>query len=143
MEAHPDLEPDREHVRNRPPSDGKTKDCLNRKTGLARPFGLMMSAQLKWRKLDGAIRRPEIVHSETGSNNCKQPPNHAVTTFRALLKSMPTPGLWNSSQLFNQIPPKSKSDLSLFSALLSGGWLLLEQRLFKSSFRKNQLRGTR
>jgi len=40
---------------------GKTKGCLSRKTGLAMAFRLMMSAQAKWRKLDGANRLPEIV----------------------------------------------------------------------------------
>ena len=38
---------------------GKTKGCLSRKTGLAMAFKLMMSAQTKWRKLDGANRMPE------------------------------------------------------------------------------------
>jgi putative transposase len=40
---------------------GKTKDCLSRKTGLAMAFKLMMSAQVKWRKLDGANRMAEII----------------------------------------------------------------------------------
>ncbi len=40
---------------------GKTRGCLSRKTGLAMVFKLMMSAQEKWRKLDGANRMPEIV----------------------------------------------------------------------------------
>jgi putative transposase len=40
---------------------GKTKGCLSRKTGLAMAFKLMMSAQNKWRKLDGANRMPEII----------------------------------------------------------------------------------
>ena len=34
---------------------------LSRKTGLAMAFKLMMSAQKKWRKLDGANRMPEII----------------------------------------------------------------------------------
>ncbi len=39
----------------------RTKGCLNRKTGLAMAFKLMMSAQQKWRKLDGQNRLPEII----------------------------------------------------------------------------------
>jgi putative transposase len=40
---------------------GKAKGCLSRKTGLAMAFKLMMSAQKKWRKLDGQNRLPEII----------------------------------------------------------------------------------
>ena len=39
----------------------RTKGCLSRKTGLAMAFQLMMSAQKKWRKLDGQNRLPEII----------------------------------------------------------------------------------
>lgn len=39
----------------------RTKGCLSRKTGLAMAFKLMMSAQRKWRKLDGRNRLPEII----------------------------------------------------------------------------------
>jgi putative transposase len=39
----------------------RTKGCLSRKTGLAMAFKLMMSAQVKWRKLDGRNRLPEII----------------------------------------------------------------------------------
>ena len=39
---------------------GKTRGCLGRKTDLAMAFRLMMSAQAKRRKLDGANRLPEI-----------------------------------------------------------------------------------
>jgi transposase-like protein len=39
----------------------RTKGCLNRKTGLAMAFKLMMSAQAKWRKLDGRNRMPELI----------------------------------------------------------------------------------
>ncbi len=39
----------------------RTKGCLSRKTGLAMAFKLMMSAQNKWRKLDGQNRLPEII----------------------------------------------------------------------------------
>lgn len=39
----------------------RTKGCLSRKTGLAMVFKLMMSAQGKWRKLDGQNRLPEII----------------------------------------------------------------------------------
>jgi hypothetical protein len=37
----------------------RTKGCLSRKTGLAMAFRLMMSAQKKWRKLDGRNRLPK------------------------------------------------------------------------------------
>jgi transposase-like protein len=40
---------------------GKTKGCPSRKTGLAMAFKLIMSAQTKWHKLDGANRMPEII----------------------------------------------------------------------------------
>lgn len=39
----------------------RTKGCLSRKTGLAMAFKLMMSAQSKWRKLDGRNRLPQII----------------------------------------------------------------------------------
>ena len=39
----------------------RTKGCLSRKTGLAMAFKLMMSAQSKWRKLDGRNRMPELI----------------------------------------------------------------------------------
>jgi putative transposase len=39
----------------------RTKGCLSRKTGLPMAFKLMMSAQKKWRKLDGPNRLPEII----------------------------------------------------------------------------------
>jgi transposase-like protein len=39
----------------------RTKGCLSRKTGLAMTFRLMMSAQTRWRKLDGQNRLPEVV----------------------------------------------------------------------------------
>ena len=39
----------------------RTKGCLSRKTGLAMAFKLMMSAQKKWRKLDGQNRLPKII----------------------------------------------------------------------------------
>jgi len=38
-----------------------TKGCLSRETGLAMAFRLMMSAQAKWRKLDGRNRLPEVI----------------------------------------------------------------------------------
>ena len=38
----------------------RTKGSLSRKTGLAMAFRLMMSAQKKWRKLDGRNRLPEV-----------------------------------------------------------------------------------
>ena len=51
---------------------GKTKGCLSRKTGLAMAFRLMMSAQAKWRKLDGANRLPEIVQGIAFKAGIKQ-----------------------------------------------------------------------
>jgi putative transposase len=36
-------------------------NSLSHKTGLGMAFKLMMSAQVKWRKLDGANRMPEII----------------------------------------------------------------------------------
>lgn len=54
---------------------GKTKGCLSRKTGLAVACKLMMSAQLKWRKLDGANRMPEIVQGIAFIDGIKQQHN--------------------------------------------------------------------
>ncbi|WP_111735400.1 IS256 family transposase [Roseovarius amoyensis] len=51
---------------------GKTRGCLSRKTGLAMAFRLMMSAQTKWRKLDGANRLPEIVQGIAFKDGIKQ-----------------------------------------------------------------------
>ena len=51
---------------------GKTKGCLSRKTGLAMAFKLMMSAQGKWRKLDGANRMPEIIEGVEFTDGIKQ-----------------------------------------------------------------------
>ena len=39
----------------------RTEGCLSRETGLAMAFKLMMSAQKKWRKLDGRNRLPEVI----------------------------------------------------------------------------------
>ena len=51
---------------------GKTKGCLSRKTGLSRAFKLMMSAQGKWRKLDGSNRMPEIIQGVAFIDGIKQ-----------------------------------------------------------------------
>ena len=56
---------------------GKTKGCLSRKTGLAMAFKLMMSAQTKWRKLDGANRMPEIIEGIEFKDGIKQLQNAA------------------------------------------------------------------
>ena len=56
---------------------GKTKGCLSRKIGLAMAFKLMMSAQNKWRKLDGANRMPEIIQGVEFKDGIKQL-NHAA-----------------------------------------------------------------
>jgi putative transposase len=51
---------------------GKTKGCLSRKTGAAMAFKLMMLAQGKWRKLDGANRMPEIIEAIEFKHGIKQ-----------------------------------------------------------------------
>ncbi len=51
---------------------GKTKGCLSRKTGLAMAFKLMMSAQGKWQKLNGANRLPEIIQGIEFTDGIKQ-----------------------------------------------------------------------
>jgi transposase-like protein len=51
---------------------GRTKGCLSRKTGLAMAFRLMMSAQAKWRKLDGANQLPEIIQGIAFKDGIKQ-----------------------------------------------------------------------
>ena len=51
---------------------GKTKGCLSRKTGLAMAFKLMMSAQGKWQKLNGAARMPEIIKGIAFIDGIKQ-----------------------------------------------------------------------
>ena len=56
---------------------GKTKGCLSRKTGIAMAFRLTMSAQTKWRKLDGANRMPEIIEGIVFKDGIKQLQNAA------------------------------------------------------------------
>ena len=56
-------------VRNR---TRKTKGCLNRRTGLAMVFRLMMSAKKKWRKLTGANRLPEVIKGVEFKDGIKQ-----------------------------------------------------------------------
>ncbi len=51
---------------------GKTKGCLSRKTRLAMAFKLMMSAEGKWRKLDGSNRMPEIIQGIAFVDGIKQ-----------------------------------------------------------------------
>jgi putative transposase len=50
----------------------RTKGCLSRKTGLAMAFKLMMSAQGKWRKLDGQNRLPEIIQGVVFRDGLRQ-----------------------------------------------------------------------
>ncbi len=50
----------------------RTKGCLSRKTDLAMAFKLMMSAQTKWLKLDGANRIPEIIQGIAFKDGIKQ-----------------------------------------------------------------------
>lgn len=51
---------------------GKTKGCLSRRTGLAMTFRLLISAQAKWRKLDGINRLPEIIQGNEFRYGIKQ-----------------------------------------------------------------------
>jgi len=51
---------------------GKTKGYLSRKTGLAMAFKLMMSAQGKWQKLNGANRMLEISQGVAFVDGIKQ-----------------------------------------------------------------------
>lgn len=70
----------------------KTKDCLSRKTGLAMAFKLMLSAQVKWRKLDGShacLRSFRALPSSTGSSNFNQPPDQAVTNLSGIAHDNP------------------------------------------------------
>ena len=65
-------------------ADNKTEDGRSRvvrdgylperevMTGLAMVFRLMMSAQAKWRKLDGANRLPELVQGIASKDGIKQ-----------------------------------------------------------------------
>ncbi len=50
----------------------RTKGCLSRKTGLAMAFKLMMSAQKKWRKLNGQNRLPETVRGVEFRDSLRQ-----------------------------------------------------------------------
>jgi len=56
---------------------GKTKGCLSRKTGLAMAFKLMMSAQGKWQKLNGANRMSEVIKGIEFKDGIKQIQNAA------------------------------------------------------------------
>jgi hypothetical protein len=60
--------------RRKPPLTGSQLDSvrLSRKTGLAMAFKLMMSAQNKWRKLDGQNRLPEIIQGIEFRNGIRQ-----------------------------------------------------------------------
>jgi hypothetical protein len=61
--------------------------CLSSKTGLAMAFELMMSAQTKWRKLDGANRMPEIIEAIAFKDGIKQL-NHAAGSRRHQLSGI-------------------------------------------------------
>ncbi len=56
---------------------GKTKGCLSRKTALAMAVRLLMSAQGKWRKRDGANRMPGIIQGIAFIDGIKQMQNAA------------------------------------------------------------------
>jgi hypothetical protein len=53
MEARPDQQPDRGHVRHRRLRAAKTKGCVSRQTALAMVIKLARSAERHWRTLDG------------------------------------------------------------------------------------------
>lgn len=62
----------------------RTKGCLSRRAGLVMVFKLMISAQKKWRKLNGQNRLREIIQGvefQHGIPNVKPPPDQASTTF--------------------------------------------------------------
>jgi putative transposase len=61
-------------VRNR---TRKTKGCLTRKTALAMVFRLMMSAKMKWRKISGPNRVPEVIQGVEFKDGIKQLQNAA------------------------------------------------------------------
>jgi len=65
---------------------GKTRGCLSRKTGLAMASKPMMSAQAKWRRLDGANRLPEIVQEIAFKDGIKQVQDAALCGCRPLRK---------------------------------------------------------
>ena len=58
-------------------NETRSKGCLSHKTALAMAFKLMMSAQTKWRRLDGANRMPEIIEGIALKDGIKQL-NHAA-----------------------------------------------------------------
>lgn len=55
-----------------PNAAGLSVGYLSRKPGLAMAFQLMMSAQTKWRKRDGAERLPEVVQGIAFKYGIKQ-----------------------------------------------------------------------
>ena len=65
---------------------GKLKGCLSHKTGLATAFKLMMSAETKWRKLDGANRMREVIKGIEFTNRIKQFQNAARLRQHQLLR---------------------------------------------------------
>ena len=50
----------------------KTKGCLNRKTALAMPFKLILSAKRKWRKLNGSDQLADIIDGVPFKDESKQ-----------------------------------------------------------------------
>ena len=50
----------------------KTKGCLNRKTALAMPFKLILSAKQKWRKLNGSDQLTDIIDGVPVKDAIKQ-----------------------------------------------------------------------
>ena len=65
-------EPDRKRLRHRPSRTVKTKGCLNRKTALAMPFKLILSAKRKWRKLNGSDQLADIIDGVPFKDGIKQ-----------------------------------------------------------------------
>ena len=92
----------------------RTKECLSHKTGLAMASKLMMSAQGRWRKLDGQNRLPEIIQGVEFRDGVRQTQTAAgcrVTNFCVYLS-----GQTASSWLFRQ-PAANPDDPSIANPL--------------------------
>ncbi|SEG17016.1 Transposase, Mutator family [Jhaorihella thermophila] len=72
----------------------RTKGCLSRKTGLAMAFKLIMSAQTRRRKLDGANRSPELVQGIVFKEGGQATSNRCLITPSPIFRhSSPTRGI--------------------------------------------------
>jgi hypothetical protein len=75
LEANPNVEPDREHLRHRAPPDRQSQGLPQPKNWPRQGIqadNVTFSAQAKWRKLDGANRLPEIVQGVDFKDGIKQ-----------------------------------------------------------------------